>query len=79
MNQIDLLKKDEYLVNVAKELRIKEKDLKFKEEVQNRKDIDLKIREEEQKQKELREQKKKKIKSLKLKKMKMIEKNNLNI
>ena len=59
MSLKDLQKKDEHLIQVANELRIKEKDLKFKEEVQNRKDIDLKIREDEQKQKEIREQKRK--------------------
>ena len=42
-----------------KELRSKEKDLKLREEEQNRKDIDLKVREEEQKNKELRDQRRK--------------------
>ena len=34
---------------MAKELRTKEKELKLREEGQNRKDIDLEVREEEQK------------------------------
>ena len=34
---------------------MKEKELKIREEDQNRKDIDLKVREEEQKQRELKE------------------------
>ena len=46
-------------------MRIKEKELKLREEAQNRKDIDLKVREEEQNIKELRE-KRKKDKALKL-------------
>ena len=38
-----LIKKDEHLIQIAKELAIKEKELKIKEEDQNRKDIDLKV------------------------------------
>ena len=37
----------------------KEKQLKIREEEQNRKDIDLKVREDEQKNKELKEQRRK--------------------
>ena len=39
-----LVKKDEHLIQVAKQLTIREKELDIRQEEQNRKDIDLKAR-----------------------------------